>query len=204
MKFTHFLPLACVLVVTSCAHNKTNTSSSFSTGTVSMETKPAVVAAPPVAAKPAAAIPASQPAIAGAHRVGETFPVSAGTISAPFVLTNGYIAQPEQLDIQTGGKAIYSFNVTEAGKYIVKGVVNAASDTENSFYVNIDAQPEEDMAIWGVELTTDFEERTVSWRGDDETVPKVFTLAPGGHKLIIIGREGNTQLKSLSIVPAPK
>jgi len=169
-----------------------------------METKTAVVAAPTVATKPAAVIAASQPAIAGAHRVGETFPVSAGVISAPFVLTNGCISQPEQLDIATGGKAVYSFNVTDAGKYVVKGLVDAPSDTENSFYVNIDGQPEEDMMIWGVELTTDFEERTVSWRGEDEAVPKVFTLAPGGHKLIIIGREGNTLLKSLSIVPAPK
>lgn len=138
------------------------------------------------------------------NEIEKVFPVSAGLISAPFVLNDGCLSQTNQNDIATDGKAVYLFNVTEAGDYIIKGMVNAPSEEENSLFVNVDAQPEDPLAIWGIEVTTGFQERIVNWRGEDEAVPKKFKLATGTHKLIIIGREPNTQLKSLSIVAAPK
>jgi hypothetical protein len=48
----------------------------------------------------------------------------------------------------------------------------------------------------------------VNWRGDgsadaDQFTPKRFKLTAGVHKLIIVGREADTQLKTLKILPAP-
>jgi hypothetical protein len=62
--------------------------------------------------------------------------------------------------------------------------------------------------IWDIDLTMGFEKRLLSWRGNgdsatDQFAPKRFTLEPGAHKLIIIGREADTQLKSVTIRPAP-
>jgi len=34
-------------------------------------------------------------------------------------------------------------------------------------------------------------------------VPKVFSLSQGSHQLIIRGREANTQLQSITILPSP-
>ena len=133
------------------------------------------------------------------------FPASAGVITAPFVLTNGILSQPEQTDVGEGGKAIYSFTITNAGNYLILGMVNAEEETMNSFFVNVDAQPD-DLMIWDIDLTTKgFEERTVNWRGNGgadsgEFVPKRFKLSAGAHKLIIVGREP-AQLKSISIRP---
>ena len=142
------------------------------------------------------------------HTPGHTFSVAAGTVRAPFVLTNGYISQSVQNDVTTDGKAIYNFTITNAGDYVIKASVNAPDESANSFYVNIDADPEDPTMIWDVDPTSGFEERTVNWRGggtaeSDEIVPKRFTLTAGSHKLIIVGREVDTQLKSLTIVPAP-
>lgn len=135
-----------------------------------------------------------------------TFPVSAGVVSAPLVLTNGYISQPEQTDVAGGGKAIYNFTITNAGNYVIQAVVNAPGEDANSFYVNVDTQPEDPVMIWDIEPTNGFEERTVSWRGNgdassDEFAPKRYNLSAGAHKLIIVGREP-AQLKSVSIRPA--
>ena len=126
--------------------------------------------------------------------------------TAPLVLTNGYIEQPEQTELPQGGKAILNFTLTNAGTYVITAIVNAESEDKNSFFLNIDAQPEDPMMIWDMDPTTGFEERTVSWRGNgdannDEISPKKFTLSAGAHKLIVIGREP-MQLKSISICTA--
>ena len=131
-----------------------------------------------------------------------TFPASAGVITAPFVLTNGILSQPEQTEVGEGGKAVFSFTLTNAGTYLITGVVNAAEESMNSFFVNVDVQPD-DLMIWDMDLTAGFEERTVNWRGNGgsdsgEFVPKRFKLSAGAHKLILVGREP-TQLKSISI-----
>src|SRR5262245_11437240 len=140
---------------------------------------------------------------------GLTFPVSAGTVTAPFVMTNGYLYQPEvRAELGEGGKAIYRFTITNAGEYVIHAVVSAPGEDANSFFLNIDAQPEDPMTIWDVDPTSGFEERVVSWRGDggdgsDQFAPKRFKLEAGKHQLFIFGREPDTQLKSLSIRPAP-
>jgi hypothetical protein len=122
------------------------------------------------------------------------------------VLTDGYISQPERTELPAGGKAVFNFTITNAGTYVLKALVKGEGEDVNSFYVNIDAQPEDPMMICDFEVTNGFEERTVSWRGNgtpeaDEIVPKKFNLTAGKHKLIIVGREPG-QLKSISIRPA--
>jgi hypothetical protein len=139
---------------------------------------------------------------------GLTFPASAGTVSAPFVLTNGYLFQPgERAEVGEGGKAVYDFAITNAGEYVIHAIVNAPGEDSNSFFLNIDGKPEDPLMIWDIEPTSGFEERVVSWRGDgsdgaDQFAPKRFKLAEGKHQLIIFGREPETQLKSISIRPA--
>jgi hypothetical protein len=161
-------------------------------------------------AQPAKAATASDTAAAGKETPGLTFPASAGTVKAPFILTNDCLYQP---DIKTelnedGGKATYNFTITNAGEYVIHATVNAPGEDSNSFFLNIDAQPEDPLTIWDIDVTSGFEERVVNWRGDgaadsDQFAPKRFKLAAGKHQLIIIGREPETQLKSLSIRPAP-
>jgi predicted secreted protein len=139
---------------------------------------------------------------------GLAFLASAGTVSAPFVLTNGYLCQPgERAEVGEGGKAVYDFAITNAGDYVIYALVNAPGEDSNSFFLNIDAKPEDPLMIWDIEPTSGFEERVVSWRGDgsdgaDQFAQKRFKLAEGKHQLIIFGREPETQLKSLSIRPA--
>jgi hypothetical protein len=133
-------------------------------------------------------------------------PASAGTVTAPLVLTNGGISQPEPTELPSGGKAIYRFTLPNTGDYVIQALVNAPDEGSNSFYVNVDADPQDPMMIWDIDVTNGFEERTVSWRGNgdannDEIVPKRFHLSAGAHKLVIVGREP-TELKSISIRPA--
>ncbi len=137
-----------------------------------------------------------------------TLPVSAAVVSAPLILTNGCISQPEQTELAGGGRAVFNFTITNAGNYVIQAVVNAPGEDANSFYVNVDAPPEDPAMIWDIDVTNGFEERIVSWRGNgdansDEIVPKRFNLSAGAHKLIIVGREP-AQLKSITICPAAK
>jgi len=139
-------------------------------------------------------------------RVFLTLPASAAVISAPLILTNGCLSQPERTELPGGGRAVFNFTITNAGDYVLQAVVNASGEDSNSFYVNVDAQPEDPAMIWDIDVTNGFEERTVGWRGNgtaesDEIVPKRFNLSAGAHKLIIVGREP-VELKSLSLRPA--
>ena len=132
-----------------------------------------------------------------------TMPVSAATVSAPFVLKDGAISQPAQTEVSAGGKAVFEFTVAKAGDYEIRAVVNAPDEESNSFFLNIDAQPEDPLMIFDLEVTTGFQERIANWRGNGDSgsgefVPKHFKLSAGAHKLIVVGREP-AQLKSVSI-----
>ncbi len=159
---------------------------------------------------PAKATPAStakpDTPVASAAAVAPTISVTKSELTAPLVLKDGAISQPSQTELAGGGKAIFKFTVAKAGNYVIQAVVNAPDEDSNSFFLNIDAQPEDPLMIWDVNVTKGFEERIVSWRGNgdsgsDEFAPKRFTLTAGEHQLIIVGREP-AQLKSVSIRPA--
>jgi parallel beta-helix repeat protein len=137
-----------------------------------------------------------------------TFQAPSGIITAPFVANNGYISQASDTSVDTGGQAVYNFATTNSGLYVIEAIVNATNDSANSFYVNIDGQPTDPTMIWDIPVTSGFEQRLVSWRGNgtfdnDQFVPALFNLSAGTHQLIIIGREANTELQQISIVQLP-
>jgi hypothetical protein len=133
-------------------------------------------------------------------------PATQAKITSPMVLHEGAISQAERTELE-GGKAVFEFTVPKDGDYVIHAMVNAADDDSNSFFLNVDAPPEE-LMIWDVdEFTKGFEERVVNWRGTGvsgsaEFSPKVFKLTAGAHKLHLVGREP-TLLKSISVRPAP-
>jgi hypothetical protein len=139
-----------------------------------------------------------------------TFQATAGTITAPFTVTGNYISQSVQTTvISSAGEDAFNFTITNAGNYVIQALVNAPGDSANSFYVNIDAQPVDPTMCWDIfPLTTNFEQRIVSWRGtgtdtNNQYVPKIFNLATGAHQIIFAGREPGTELESFSILELP-
>ena len=137
-----------------------------------------------------------------------TLSLASATVTAPLVLTNDILSQPDMTSVEDGGKAVFTFSITNEGDYVITGQVNAPDDSSNSYYVNMDAQPEDPTMIWDIDVTDGFESRTVNWRGSgesgsDEFTPKKFHLTAGSHKLNLVGREP-TGLKSLAIYPAAK
>jgi len=139
--------------------------------------------------------------------VSLTFAATSGTISAPFYVTNGNaIVQSAYTALSASGQAVYNFNVPTAGTYVVTAQTLAPSESYNSFFVNIDAQPTDPTMIWDVPVSTTMTSQTVAWRGNGTTssaqfAPKVFNLTAGAHQLIIRGREGLTQLGTITIAP---
>jgi hypothetical protein len=145
---------------------------------------------------------------------GLTFPSTSGTISSPFYITNNNaIVQPSYTTLSLAGQAVYNFNVSAAGNYVITAQVNAPGTDNNSFFVNIDAQPADPANIWDVPVTSGFASQTVSWRGNGTTstnspsgmtaqyAPAVFNLSAGTHQLIVRGREGLVQLGTITIAP---
>jgi len=140
---------------------------------------------------------------------GASVEAESGVITSPFVSSGGSISQPSTTDINGGGRATYGFSVTNAGDYVIQALVDAPSLNENSFYLNIDAEPQDPYTAWDIlPPTSGFENRIVSWRGNgtpdsNEIVRAVFNLQPGSHQLIIRGREANTLLDRFSVERLP-
>jgi hypothetical protein len=152
--------------------------------------------------------------VTAATSSGLTFSATSGTISAPFFVTNGTaIVQPAYTSLAASGQAVYTFNIPRAGNYVVSALVNAPSTDNNSFWINIDAQPTDPTMIWDVPVAAGPVSQTVSWRGNGvvsssrpsgltaQFAPKVFALSAGAHQLIIRGREGKTQLGTITLAP---
>jgi chitodextrinase len=137
-----------------------------------------------------------------------SIPAASGVVTWPFVISNGIVFQTVTTTTLTGGRAAYNFTIQDAGNYVVRGIVNALDIGENSFFINIDAEPQSgSYMVWDIPPTFGvFESRTVSWFGNgppSQFVPKVFTLGAGQHQLIIRGREAHAYLQSLTIAPYP-
>jgi hypothetical protein len=81
---------------------------------------------------------------------GLSFSATSGVITSPMVSSNGYIYQPVQTGVTNGGIASYTFNITNAGSYVLQCLVNAPLDGNDSFYVNIDAMPTDPYMVWKI------------------------------------------------------
>ena len=139
-----------------------------------------------------------------------SFAATSGTITAPFTVLNGTVLQTILSTLLNGGSAVYNFNITKAGNYCVSALVNAPSTSQDTCYVNIDAQPTDPLMIWDIPVTSSFANRVVSWRGNgngnpanDQYSPKTFSLAAGSHQLIVRGQDPNVALKTFYIYAAP-
>jgi hypothetical protein len=150
------------------------------------------------------------PSIVPAIGSALTFAADSGTLNAPLVSSNGTTFQSVETSVANGGRATYSFNILDAGNYIVSALVSAPNEGQNSFGVNIDAEPADPLMIWDIPVSSELTRRSVSWRGNgngdpasSQYSPKVFTLSAGAHQLIIRGREANARLGTISIAAAP-
>jgi hypothetical protein len=128
---------------------------------------------------------------------------NSGTITSPFSILNGAISQSLLSTLLGGGRAVYNFSVPKSGDYTLSALVSAPSTSQNSFYVNIDAEPTDPLSIWNLSVTSGFTNQSVTWQGVSDTVPKVFYLTAGTHQLIVRGREPNAQLGTISVWAAP-
>ncbi len=134
-----------------------------------------------------------------------TFEAENGILSGPFIVTNGCIYQTVASGVSDGGRAEYDFVITNTGDYIVQGIIDAPKFGQNSFYVNIDAEPQDPQMIWFSTITTNFDTRAVSWMGAGTcTSPQfstpVFHLSAGSHQLIVRGRVPFAKLDRVSLV----
>ena len=93
-----------------------------------------------------------------------SFPATSGIITSPFVINgDSTISQPvETLVPAQGGRALYTFNVTTPGDYVMSAMVNCPDNGSNSFFINIDGEPSTAM-VWSIPVTSGLESRTVTW-----------------------------------------
>ena len=148
------------------------------------------------------------PLLVGAEEVA-ILDASSGSVSAPFVITNGCVCQLISREANKG-RAVYDFTVTNSGSYVLRGFVNASAGDANSLLVNIDSEPDDPAMAWDIPVTAGFTNSLISWRGESEPASiriarKVFKLSEGKHRLILRGNAGNVQLARIAVLrlPAP-
>lgn len=133
----------------------------------------------------------------------------ASSITDPFINIGGSIFQYKTSSIS--GRAQFDFNLPESGDYSISGLINAPSQGSNSFYINIDDEPDPKVETngWYIPTTGGYDNRFVNWGGEFNygvrdangvSVPKFFTLSAGNHKLIVKGREEGTAFRSFDLI----
>jgi len=128
------------------------------------------------------------------------FAAVAGTFSPPFVATNGYVTQTIQTGVTNGGKAVYSFSITNAGQYAILAVVEAPNQNANSVFVNVDAEPKDPEMKWEIPVSTGFSTNGVCTSSGQR---RYFDLTKGTHQIIVRGSEANVKLLHLRVMARP-
>ena len=111
-------------------------------------------------------------------------PAASGRIDPPFQVHGDSISQTVETGVTTGGRAVYTIEIGYPGTYVIQAAVHAPDEGANSFFLNIDAEPQSPSMIWDLLATTAFEEQLVNWRGNGPR-PKVFDLSAGTHQVVI-------------------
>ena len=132
---------------------------------------------------------------------GLTFASTQGVITPPFARnTDNTISQTiESVNPINGGKAVYTFTITNPGPYIVSINVKAPNDGANSVFANIDGEPVAPTMIWDIPVASGLQSRTITWRGTGGESPKVWSLGAGTHRLVLRGREAKTKVGQITI-----
>jgi hypothetical protein len=146
------------------------------------------------------------PLLLGAEEIA-VLDAKSGSVSAPFVITNGCVCQPDSQEASKG-RAVYEFDLTNSGSFVLQGLVKAPSAGTNSLIVNVDAEPDDPAMIWDIALTPDFTNQLISWRGERNpgsilVSRKVFNLSQGKHRIILRGNSGNVQLSRITVLRIP-
>jgi glucose/arabinose dehydrogenase len=125
-------------------------------------------------------------------------------LSAPFAIGTDTAASADRyISVATGnstgappsnGRAVFTFDVTEAGTYKVWGRVSTPNEGADSFWIRMD---EAAFAAWnGIPLGT-------SWHWDDvddsQNRALLYDLAPGRHTLTVAYREDGARLDRVLI-----
>ena len=161
---------------------------------------PAVTPTPPPAETPTPT-PTPTPNSPTPTPVGITFSSTSGTIILPLAInSDGTVSQSVQTIVPSqGGKAVYQFSVPSPGDYFVAAKVNCPDGGSNSFFVGVDVDPSAGM-LWDIPALPGLTARPVIWNASGS--PRVWTLGPGTHELIVRGREANAKLGPITVFPA--
>lgn len=114
----------------------------------------------------------------------------------------------ESANPSSSGLVTYSFDVTEAGNYILAVDMGSASGGNNSLFLDINNDPVTepvDYKAFDSEEGTSFNHELVSWRGNGdwqsyEFDPVVWSLPIGTNTVYIRGREINTKLYNIYLI----
>ncbi|MCM2465684.1 right-handed parallel beta-helix repeat-containing protein [Methanoculleus oceani] len=107
-------------------------------------------------------------------------------ISGGVTVPEGVTLAGNRGERNTIGSAIYSFEVEEAGDYVVWGLASASHEESDSFWISVDG---EGTRRWDLEAGSD-------WRWNREGVHR---LSSGQHTLTIHWREKNSKLDGILI-----
>jgi len=135
---------------------------------------------------------------------GLSFESTSGSITAPFAVNADQTISQSVVttDPATGGRAMYTFNITSAGDYSVSANVNAPNGEADSVFVNIDAEPNSTGMIWDIPQYSGITNRMATWRATGGVTPQVWSLGTGTHQLIVRGREADMKLGRITISPS--
>jgi hypothetical protein len=90
------------------------------------------------------------------------------------------------------GQAVYSFDLSRAGSYVIWGRIIMPSTSKDSFWVRVDDGP---WTIWSGMVT-----KTWAWKEFHVAgVTSLYDLAAGRHTLTIAYREDGAKLDALYI-----
>jgi hypothetical protein len=127
-------------------------------------------------------------------------------VESPFVATSTNVSQSVlTTDPAAGGRLRAKITIPDTGYYKLKSSINAPDSGANSAFVDWDQEPTSPTTIWDVQsLTTGFEDRYVSWRGNGTfDAPQFATnrwfLSAGERTIYVRGREAGMILNSFTL-----
>jgi len=101
------------------------------------------------------------------------------------------------------GSVSFTFDIAQAGDYVLEARVLAPTGGSNSFYVGFDASVQgDDYYAWDTDISDSYVWEMVSLRGngnhtDPQIDPMVWQLSQGTNTLYFFGREKDTRLDKI-------
>ncbi len=130
-----------------------------------------------------------------------SIPATSGAITYPFEIDGKTVVQARDTSIETGGRAVYTFSITNAGDYLIWAALSGKPGKSTTLKISLGARAQPSSFLWQFEPSDTIRRQPVGSKKNARSYRDycVFSLPAGTHQLDVRGATEGTRIEQFIV-----